>query len=63
MQLSSTISTDSTNQDSGISDTSGAPGVMSSKWRLLKTLKERKEMNNQVKIKEEEDGVKEKSVS
>lgn len=63
MQLSSTISTDSTNQDSGISDTSGGPGVMSSKWKLLKTLKERKEMNNQVKIKEEEEGVKEKSVS
>lgn len=63
MQLSSTISTDSTNQDSGISDTSGAPGIMSSKWKLLKTLKERKEMNNQVKIKEEEEGVKEKTVS
>lgn len=63
MQLSSTISTDSTNQDSGISDTSGGAGVMSSKWKLLKTLKERKEMNNQVKIKEEEDGVKEKPVS
>lgn len=64
MQLSSTISTDSTNLDSGISDTSGGPGgVMSSKWKLLKTLKERKEMNNQVKIKEEEDGVKEKTVS
>lgn len=64
MQMSLTISTDSTNQDSGISDTSGAPGgVMSSKWKLLKTLKERKEMNNQVKIKEEEEGGKEKSVS
>lgn len=60
MQLSSTISTDSTNQDSGISDASGGTGVMSSKWKLLKTLKERKEMNDQVKIKEEEDGVKEK---
>lgn len=63
MQLSSTISTDSTTQDSGISDTSGgAVGAMSgmgSKWKLLKTLKERKEMNNQVKIKEEEEGVKE----
>lgn len=63
MQLSSTISTDSTNQDSGISDTSGSAGVMSSKWKLLKTLKERKEMNNQVKITEEEEGVKKKSVS
>lgn len=63
MQLSSTISTDSTNQDSGISDTSGGAAVMSSKWKLLKTLKERKEMNNQVKIKEEEEGVKEKPVS
>jgi hypothetical protein len=28
---------------------------MSSKWKLLKTLKERKEMNNQMKIKEEEE--------
>jgi hypothetical protein len=63
MQLSSTISTDSTNQDSGISDTSGGAGIMSSKWKLLKTLKERKEMNNQVKIKEEEESVKEKPVS
>lgn len=54
MQLSSTISTDSTNQDSGISDTSGG-AVGGSKWKLLKTLKERKEMNNQVKIQEEEE--------
>ncbi|XP_070502890.1 uncharacterized protein unc-13 isoform X9 [Chironomus tepperi] len=61
MQLSSTISTDSTNQDSGISDTSGGPAG-SSKWKLLKTLKERKEMNNQVKIKEEEECGKEKPV-
>lgn len=63
MQLSSTVSTDSTNQDSGISDTSAGAAVMSSKWKLLKTLKERKEMNNQVKIKEEEEGVSEKKVS
>ena len=64
MQMSSTISTDSTNQDSGISDTSGGPNNMSSsKWKLLKTLKERKEMNNQVKIKEEEEGGNEKKVS
>lgn len=63
MQLSSTVSTDSTNQDSGISDGTSNAGIMNSKWKLLKTLKERKEMNNQVKIKEEEDGVKEKVVS
>jgi hypothetical protein len=63
MQLSSTVSTDSTNQDSGISDTSGPSGVMSSKWKLLKTLKERKEMNNQVKITEEDDSGKKKPVS
>jgi len=61
MQLSSTMSTDSTNQDSGISDTSGGTAG-SSKWKLLKTLKERKEMNNQVKIKEEEECGKEKPV-
>jgi len=63
IQLSQTISTDSTNQDSGISDTSGASAAMSSKWKLLKTLKERKEMNNQVKIKEEEETCKDKKVS
>ena len=55
MQLSSTISTDSTNQDSGISESGGA-GVMSSKWKLLKTLKERKE--SQVNTKDDEDGKK-----
>lgn len=59
MQLSSTISTDSTNQDSGISESGGA-NVMSSKWKLLKTLKERKE--SQVNTKEE-DGGKKKVVS
>lgn len=62
IQLSSTVSTDSTNQDSGISDTSGGP-VMSSKWKLLKTLKERKEMTSQGKIKEEDEHVKDKTVS
>lgn len=62
MQLSSTISTDSTNQDSGISETSGGP-VMGSKWKLLKTLKERKEMTSQGKIKEEDEHTSKKTVS
>lgn len=52
---SQTVSTDSTNQDSGISDASGGNAMMSSKWKLLKTLKERKEKTNQVKIDEEKE--------
>jgi protein unc-13 len=59
--LAKTISTDSANLESGANDpTSG--GAMSSKWKLLKTLKERKieEKNNQEKIKEEEASNKDK---